>query len=218
LGRNSASAGAFSISSWQFSVSFLKPSLLRRWQTQEKRRLKQQTLSTWKMIETSTLRWKILKKTPQRTPKIHQVLPSTTKRHKQRASPQARYHIKIEKIRRYGNFCPRWTTMPLLYAPCTLFPFEQDRQTTLPYPAHAPPIFDIISCPLLDPRCRNGTLPNPLRPPTSFSARSNWCNNQHDAPASCPPPRPRNPEIYRRHCRRRIPILANTIVKFCCSK
>src|SRR5271168_2874686 len=27
-------------------------------------------------------------------------------------------------------------------------PFEQDRQTTLPYPAHAPPIFDIISCPL----------------------------------------------------------------------
>jgi hypothetical protein len=93
-------------------------------------------------------------------------------------------------------------------------PSEQDRQTTLPHPAHAPPLFDTISCPLLDPRCRNGTLPNPLRPPTPFSARSNWCNNQHDAPATCPPPRPRNPEIYRRHCCRRIPILANTIVKF----
>ena len=84
---------------------------------------------------------------------------------------------------------------------------------------HVPPsIFDIISCPLLDPRCRNGTLPNPLRPPTSFSARSNWCNNQHDTSATCPPPRPRNPEIYRRHCCRRIPILANTIVKFSSSK
>jgi hypothetical protein len=127
LGRNPASACAFPSSSWQSSVSSLKPSLLRRWQTQERHRLKQQILSTWKMIETLTLRWKTLKKTPQRTPKIHQVLPSTTKRHRQRPSLQARYHIKIEKIRRYGSFCPRWMTTPLLYAPCTLFPLRADR-------------------------------------------------------------------------------------------
>ena len=152
------------------------------------------------MIETSMLRWKTPKKTPQRTPKIHQVLPSTMKRHRQRVNLQARYHIKIEKIRRYENFCPRWMTMLLLYAPCTLFPLS-DRQTTLPYPTHAPLIFDIISYPLLDPRCRNGTLPNPLRPPTSFFARSKWCNNQHNTLATCPAPRPRDPEIYRRHCR-----------------
>jgi hypothetical protein len=55
-------------------------------------------------------------------------------------------------------------------------PFE-GRQTTLPILAHAQPLSDTISCPLLDPRCRNGALPNPLRSPTSFSARSNWCNN-----------------------------------------
>ena len=133
LGRNPASACAFPSSSRQSSVSSLKPSLLRRWQTQERHRFKQQILSTWKMIETSTLRWKTLKKTPQRTPKIHQALPSTTKRHRRRPSLQARYHIKIEKIRRYGSFCPKWMTMPLLYAPCTLFPSEQDRHTTLPY-------------------------------------------------------------------------------------
>lgn len=170
------------------------------------------------MIETSTLRWKTLKKTPQRTPKIHQALPSTTKRHRRRPSLQARYHIKIEKIRRYGSFCPRWMIMPLLYAPCTLFPLSRTDRPLFPI-LHMPHHSLILShAPLLDPRCRNGTLPNPLRPPTSFSARSNWCNNQHDAPATCPPPRPRNPEIYRRHCRRRIPILANTIIKFSSSK
>jgi hypothetical protein len=137
-GRNSASACAFPSSRRQSSVSFLKPSLLRGWQTQERHRLKQQILSTLKMIETSTLRWKTLKKTPQRTPKIHQALPSTTKLHRQRPSLQARYHIKIEKIRRYGSFCPRWMTMPLLYAPCTLFPLSRTDRPLFPILHMAP--------------------------------------------------------------------------------